>query len=194
MLFVFVMLFAKVSNGTETCAHLFFLGFVADYMIIHLRLFFRFHKLCIMGKIARTLLALMFLFAVTGANAATAPDTTEGTASFNWEKVMNAIIQVESGGNPNARSGASVGAMQITPILVRGCNEILKSRKSSKRYTLSDRLSVSKSKEMFLLIQSHLNPKNDVEKAIRSWNGGPHYSVRATQRYYEKVMKAMARL
>ena len=42
---------------------------------------------------------------------------------------------------------------------------------------------------MFLLIQSFFNRANDVEHAIRSWNGGQHYSKRATQRYYEKVMR-----
>lgn len=81
--------------------------------------------------------------------------------------------------------------MQITPILVKECNQILRRRGSSKRYTLSDRFSVEKSKEMFLLIQSHFNPSNNVEQAIRAWNGGPRYSVRRTQRYYDKVMRRM---
>lgn len=113
------------------------------------------------------------------------------SSDFEWEPVMKAIIEVESNGNPNARSGSSCGAMQITPILVRECNQILKRRKSKKRFTLADRFSVAKSKEMFLLIQSYHNPANNVEKAIRSWNGGMNYSVRRTQRYFEKVMKAM---
>ncbi len=81
--------------------------------------------------------------------------------------------------------------MQITPILVLECNQILKKRKSKKRYRLSDRLSVAKSKEMFLLFQSAYNPKNSIERAIRSWNGGLNYSIKCTQRYFEKVMKAM---
>ncbi len=104
---------------------------------------------------------------------------------------MDAIIQVESKGNPKAVSGNSCGAMQITPILVKECNIILKKRKSKKRYKLSDRFNVAKSKEMFILIQSYHNPKNSVEKAIRSWNGGPRYSVRGTQKYYNKVMKLL---
>ena len=112
-------------------------------------------------------------------------------AGIDWNPVMDAIIQVESEGNPNAVSGKSVGAMQITPILVKDCNDILKKQKSKKRYTLADRYSVEKSKEMFLLIQSYYNPKNSIEKAIRSWNGGVHYSVRATNRYYKKVMNKM---
>ena len=110
------------------------------------------------------------------------------TPKFNWNPVMDAIIQVESEGNPNAVSGNSVGVMQITPILVKDCNDILKKKKSNKRFTLADRYSVAKSKEMFLLIQSHYNPENSIEKAIRSWNGGVRYSVRATNRYYQKVM------
>ena len=113
------------------------------------------------------------------------------TTGFDWEPVMDAIIQVESNGNPNARSGSSCGAMQITPILVKECNQILKRKKSKKRFTLRDRFSVAKSKEMFLLIQSYFNPANNIEKAIRSWNGGMNYSVKRTQRYFEKVMRVM---
>ncbi len=109
-------------------------------------------------------------------------------SGFDWGPVMDAIIQVESEGNPNAVSGKSVGVMQITPILVEDCNNILMKKKSKKRFALSDRYSVKKSKEMFLLIQSYYNPTNSIEKAIRSWNGGVRYSVRATNRYYRKVM------
>lgn len=123
-------------------------------------------------------------------SVASAEDNIQAS-DFNWEPVMEAIIQVESSGNPNARSGSSCGAMQITPILVKECNQILKRKKSKKRFTLRDRFSVAKSKEMFLLIQSYFNPVNNIEKAIRSWNGGMNYSVKRTQRYFDKVMKAM---
>ena len=118
-----------------------------------------------------------------------APKGNNSSASFDWSPVMEAIIQVESEGNSRAVSGNSVGAMQITPILVKECNEILKQRKSDKRFTMNDRYSVEKSKEMFLLIQSHHNKENNVEKAIRSWNGGPKYSNKATNRYLKKVMR-----
>ncbi|SHK60887.1 Transglycosylase SLT domain-containing protein [Xylanibacter ruminicola] len=113
------------------------------------------------------------------------------TSAFDWNPVMDAIILVESEGNPNAVSGNSVGAMQITPILVKECNNILEKQKSNKRYTMADRYSVEKSKEMFLLIQKYFNPENNVEKAIRSWNGGVKYSVKATNRYYRKVLAKM---
>ena len=111
------------------------------------------------------------------------------SATFNWNPVMEAIIQVASKGNPRAVSGNSCGAMQITPIMVAECNNILKKRKSKKRFTLADRFNVAKSKEMFILFQSFHNPKNNVEQAIRSWNGGMRYTVRGTQRYFNKVMK-----
>ena len=130
---------------------------------------------------------LLFTFLTTSSGYATNRKT------FNWTPVINAIIEVESEGNPNAVSGASCGAMQITPILVKECNTILEKRGSKKRYTLRDRFSVQKSKEMFLLMQSHFNPENNVEKAIRAWNGGNRYKIKSTNAYYRKVMKAMNR-
>lgn len=113
------------------------------------------------------------------------------TSDIDWNPVMDAIIQVESEGNPKAVSGNSVGAMQITPILVKDCNDILKRQKSKKRYTMDDRYSVAKSKEMFLIIQKYYNPENSIEKAIRLWNGGVKYTTRATNRYYKKVLAQM---
>ncbi|MDO4802182.1 MAG: transglycosylase SLT domain-containing protein [Prevotellaceae bacterium] len=117
-----------------------------------------------------------------------AQEKTEN-ANFDWEPIMAAIMKVESNGNPKAKNGNQVGALQITPILVKECNRILARNGSSKRFTLADRYNVEKSKEMFLVIQSAYNPKNDVEHAIRSWNGGIRYTVQSTQRYYNNVMK-----
>jgi hypothetical protein len=143
----------------------------------------------IIKKACLSLMTLILLstVAMAGGNGA----KSVKTSGFDWNPVMDAIIQVESGGNAKAVSGNSVGAMQITPILVKDCNIILKKRNSKLRYTLADRYSLEKSKEMFLLIQSFHNPENNIEKAIRAWNGGPKYSVRATNRYYKKVMNKM---
>lgn len=106
------------------------------------------------------------------------------------DKVMTAIIQVESQGNPRAfnKNGNCAGILQITPVLVRQCNIWLKQKKSKKRYSLQDRFNKEKSVEMFHMIQDYYNPKHDIEKAIRIWNGGPNYTKRGTQRYYNKVM------
>lgn len=134
---------------------------------------------------------LMLTFNVDAASAAAMFKNDVSSNEFDWNPVMEAIIQVESEGNPRAKSGNSVGVMQITPILVAECNKILKRKNSKKRYKLSDRYSISKSKEMFLLMQSVYNPLNSIEQAIRAWNGGNHYSVKRTQRYFEKVMKLL---
>jgi soluble lytic murein transglycosylase-like protein len=111
--------------------------------------------------------------------------------SYDWSKVINAIIQVESKGNPKAYNpnGNCVGILQITPGLVKQCNTWLAAKKSKKRYTLADRYNVEKSKEIFVMVQSYYNKSNDVEKAIRIWNGGPGYTVKGTNGYLKKVMK-----
>ena len=140
-------------------------------------------------KASLSLMALMMVSLSAWAGGNVKKSTKK--LSFDWTPVMEAIIKVESEGNPKAVSGNSVGAMQITPVLVKECNNILSKRKSKKRYTLADRYSVEKSKEMFLLIQSYFNPENNVEKAIRSWNGGRSYGIKATNRYYRKVMAKM---
>ncbi len=98
---------------------------------------------------------------------------------------------VESKGNPKAfnKNGNCAGLLQITSGLVKQCNIWLKVKKSKKRYTLADRYNVEKSKEMFVMVQSHYNKSNNVEKAIRIWNGGPGYTVKGTNGYLKKVMK-----
>ena len=144
------------------------------------------------GFIKRAVLSLVALFMVSlSASAGDSIWSMSKRLSFDWNPVMDAIIKVESEGNPRAVSGNSVGVMQITPVLVKECNNILQKQKSNKRYTLDDRYSVEKSKEMFLLIQKYFNPENNVEKAIRSWNGGMKYSIRATNKYYKKVLARM---
>ena len=109
--------------------------------------------------------------------------------SYNWNKVINAISKVESKENPSAESKDCVGILQIRPILVADVNEYLKTKGSNKRFKLSDRLNVEKSKEMFVIYQKRYNPKNNIEKAIRLWNGGCGYSKAKTENYYQKIMK-----
>ena len=114
------------------------------------------------------------------------------TEKFDWNPVMDAIIQVESKGNAKAHNpiGDCAGILQITPCLVSECNKILKEKKSTKRYTKDDRYNVTKSKEMFVLMQEKYNPGHNVEKAIRCWNSGfrKDWKNRSTG-YYKKVMK-----
>ena len=134
-------------------------------------------------KIAKIVSVLILLSVAADGNAKATKKP------FNWNPVMDAITKVESEGNPNARSGNCCGAMQIKPICVEDCNRILQERGEKRRYTLKDRFNVKKSREMFVVIMSKYNPTNDVEKAIRIWNGGVKYKVKTTQEYYQKVMK-----
>ena len=111
---------------------------------------------------------------------------------FDWEPVINAIIQVESKGNTNAisKDQKCVGVLQIQKIVVDDCNEYLTNvLKSKQRFNYDDRYDKDKSIEMFILIQKRYNKSNNIEKAIRLWNGGCGYSIPKTQNYYEKVMK-----
>lgn len=111
---------------------------------------------------------------------------------FNWERVINAIIQVESKGNPKAfnPSGNCTGVLQITPVCVKECNQILQKQKSKKRYTLQDRFNAEKSKEIFIIIQKYHNPEHNIEKAIRCWNSGFYGNWKnRSGGYYKKVMK-----
>ena len=133
-----------------------------------------------MRKFFKTFLVSLLMMSTFTANA---------QETYDWSKVMNAIIQVESEGNPNVVSKDCVGILQIRPILVADCNEYLKMKGSKKRFTLADRKSAEKSKEMFILYQKRYNPTNNTEKAIRLWNGGCGYSVVKTEKYYRKVMK-----
>jgi hypothetical protein len=148
-----------------------------------------------MRKILRTVFMLIFaslslmINAQNNENVAQEKNSTENAVKkFDWGPLMKAIIYVESGGNPRAIGGNSVGILQITPVCVKQCNILLQRKKSKKRYTLNDRYSIEKSKEMFIMIQEEYNPEHNIEKAIRMWNGGPGYKIKSTNGYYKKVM------
>lgn len=105
--------------------------------------------------------------------------------SHPLEKLMNAIIYIESRGNPKAhnKKGDCVGILQITKICVRECNRVLQKQGSKKRYTYADRWDKDKSIEMFYLLQDYYNPTHDINKAIRIWNKRPSYKTAVLKRY-----------
>ncbi len=140
-----------------------------------------------MKRIAFILITLLLIPA-----SLMAQDQAKGKSEdFDWNPVIDAIIWHESKGNPNAVCGPYVGVLQIAPIMVRECNNILKSRGEQKRFTLKDRYSPEKSKEMFLVIMSKHNKENDIDKACRIWHGGTHYSVKRTQRFVNEIHAIM---
>lgn len=103
-------------------------------------------------------------------------------------RLITAIATVESKLNEKAVSGNCVGYLQIKPILVKDCNQILKRKNIGKRYTLNDRLSKEKSIEMFYIIQDNYNPAHNIDKALCIWNVGT-FSKRRPTAYINKVMK-----
>ena len=102
-------------------------------------------------------------------------------------RLITAIATVESNLNEKAVSRDCVGYLQIRPCLVQECNNILKKKNSTKRYTLNDRFSKVKSIEMFYIIQDKFNPTYDIERAICIWNAGA-YSKKKSMCYLRKVM------
>lgn len=125
---------------------------------------------------------LVAMFNIVALNAQTIEDFKY------WNNLMESIGWVESRHNPNAvsKSGKYVGYLQIGPTLVQEVNNILKSKKIDKQYSLHDRYNVQKSKEMFIIIQNKYNPNKSYRKAIDIWNCGLKGS--ASQAYYNKVM------
>lgn len=115
------------------------------------------------------------------------------------EVLISSIMWVESTNNPNARSkDGSVGIVQIKPVMVSEVNRICRIKGIDKSFTLSDRLNVKKSKEMFWIYQDFYNPevkwdnltKEDLEVMARKWNGGPNgHKKTATKKYWRKVAK-----
>ena len=89
--------------------------------------------------------------------------------------LVEAIIQVESRGDSTAKGdrGWAVGVLQIWPIMVREVNRIQEKNGSDVRYVYTDRLSVSKSIEMFHIWREYYHSDSDWETIARCWNGGP---------------------
>jgi len=97
----------------------------------------------------------------------------------DWEMLIEALIQVESEGNPFAVGKTNdLGILQITPIYVREVNRILK----EDIYFLEHRTDIEKSIEMFEIYQAYYNPNKNIKKAIKLHNPG------AGQWYTDKVM------
>ena len=96
----------------------------------------------------------------------------------DWEMLIEALIQVESEGNPFAVGKTNdLGILQITPIYVKEVNRIL-----GGDFYFLDRTDIDKSLEMFEVYQSHHNPSKDIHRAIKIHNPG------AGQWYINKVM------
>ena len=105
------------------------------------------------------------------------------------DNLIDAIIHVESRGDSmayNAKEDA-VGVLQIRPIMLREVNRLL----GYNKYTLNDRWSVDKSKEMFNIVRKYIKNPTD-ERVARIWNGGyAGNKKKATIGYWNKVKKQL---
>ena len=106
--------------------------------------------------------------------------------------LVDALIMVESNGNPNAycKKEKAVGCLQIRPIMLREVNRILRKQKSDKRFTKEDRWDCGLSKEMFYIWVNYHHEDSSDEVIARNWNGGPRgYKKQSTEYYWQKVQK-----
>ena len=106
--------------------------------------------------------------------------------------LVDALIMVESNGNPNAycKKEKAVGCLQIRPVMLREVNRILRKQKLTKRFSLEDRWDCGLSEEMFYIWKNYHHKDSSDEVIARCWNGGPRgYKKQSTKHYWQKVQK-----
>jgi hypothetical protein len=105
------------------------------------------------------------------------------------DRLWRGICKDESHNTPKAVGDHSdgIGIAQINPVMVKECNRLA----GRQRFTLADRWSVRKSKQMFDLYMSQW-PLASSEVKARRWNGGPMGDRKPnTRMYWKKVKRAM---
>jgi hypothetical protein len=109
-------------------------------------------------------------------------------------KLIDAIAQKESGGNPDAVNWQenAVGLLQIRPIMVLEVNRICSLLKIDYDFELADRKNPAMSRRMALIYfsfcQQYFNL--DFEQLARNWQGGIYgYRKVCTRQYAKDVMK-----
>ena len=114
----------------------------------------------------------------------------------NWEHFIDAVIDVESGGDDSAynKRERAVGCLQIRPIAVREVNRLLEGYGVDGKYTLDDRYDRGRSIEMFSIMAEEveccefISEDEFFEIVARRWNGGPRGArKKSTIKYWEKV-------
>ena len=93
-----------------------------------------------------------------------------GTLDDAWRRVF--FVESSNGTNPAAfteNHARALGIAQITPIVVRDVNRILR----APVFCLSDRLDWAASRYIFNVYCTHYAPRGDVEQLCRLWYRGP---------------------
>ena len=106
--------------------------------------------------------------------------------------IIEAVITIESGGDLlafNAKEEA-VGVLQIRPIMLREVNRLV----GYCKYKYDDRWNKTKSIQMFIDYQNHVNPNWNPELAAKKWNGGINGEMKAsTTSYWYKVKRVLSK-
>ncbi len=106
------------------------------------------------------------------------------------DRLLSAIIQVESNGDPHAigDGGRAVGVLQIWPITVADANRIL----GREEFTLADRLDPDRSRAIFYTITNHYSAGCSDEIKAKRWCNGPRGEHKpGSAAYWAKVQRAM---
>ena len=78
--------------------------------------------------------------------------------------------------------------MQLMPIMVKEVNRICKLRGIQKTFTMDDRWSCKKSKQMFRIWYGFHHRDSPAERIARHWWGGPKWGEHdISMAYWEKV-------
>lgn len=109
-----------------------------------------------------------------------------------FDALVGALAAVESSNNPDAVGlDGELGLLQIRPIMVEEVNRL----QAITTYTLDDRRSPVKSREMFFIYTYHWADHwadYSPEGAARRWNGGPRGHLNpATLPYWKKVQSVL---
>jgi hypothetical protein len=112
-------------------------------------------------------------------------------AEMSNDKILDAIKQVESGGNTKAigDGGEAVSAYQIRPIFVKEVNRI-----SGRSFKNADRRNEAKAREMVSIWLAYRFEYGDsVENACRRYNAGSNWQGKAAASYWKKIQKVLNR-
>lgn len=112
----------------------------------------------------------------------------------NYDDLIDAIYQFESGRNPNAYHMERDGQPSIGGLQIRQCRVDHYNRLTGKNYTLNDMYDLNKAIEVFTYFTNHdgrgrLIPCKSYEQAARDWNGGGSMTIT----YWEKGIKPLLR-
>jgi hypothetical protein len=125
--------------------------------------------------------------------AAASPSTE--AQPLDLDRLIPALEQVESGGNPNARGDGNRawGILQIWEVVIIDVNRVHRTS-----YVHKDAFDPAKAREICRLYlgiyctAKRLGRQPTMEDAARMWNGGPNgHRKTATISYWQKVQRAL---